>query len=168
MKPENENLEELFGKFINKSDAEQAAEDINKGEQLIGKFPAPKPDAELLRAINLRVNKTLQKSKYRRFTYAGYWASAAAAVILIAGLFSINMLNKPQQTPKITDISVIPAVSNAEDFTQDDTAILLIYAQMQEIEDTLTASKDSSNIYSSSIDELEIEFMEISNDFWKG
>lgn len=169
MKPENENLEELFGKFLNENDARKAAEDITQGEKLLNEYPAPQPDNALLLSIQERINNKLSQTKKQNSASIGHWAAAIAAAVLIIGFISITLLNRTQHL-QITDRPAIAvSLETEDDFLQDDSEFLLLAAQLQDIEDEFTAVQSGLNGYYSSIaDELEIELLEINSDFWKG
>ncbi|MFA5553958.1 MAG: hypothetical protein WDA68_05285 [Phycisphaerae bacterium] len=169
MKPENENLEELFGKFLNENDARKAAEDITQGEKLLNEYPAPKPEAALLLSIQARINNKLRQTKKHRSISIGYWSTATAAAVLIIGFISITLLNRTQH-PQITDRPAFAvSLETEDDFLQDDYELLLLAAQLQDIEDEFMAVQSGLNGYYSNIaDELEIELLEINSDFWKG
>lgn len=169
MKPENENLEELFGKFLNENDARKAAEDIMQVEKLLNEYPAPKPDAELLLSIQSRINNKLSQTKKQSSVSIGHWSAAIAAAVLIVGFISITLLNRTQHQQTTDRPAIAVSLETEDDFLQDDSEFLLLAAQLQDIEDELTALQSGMNGYYSNIaDELEIELLEINSDFWKG
>ena len=52
---EREDLEELFGRFLGPAEAQVAAEDIRRGEEIIGKNLAPQVREELVAEIKAEV-----------------------------------------------------------------------------------------------------------------
>lgn len=170
MTKKDENLKELFGRFIDNEQAEKAAEDIAGGERLLSEQPAPQPSAEVLSNIKAQINNRLKLRKHRRFAAVGYGAAAVAATVLIVGSIAIKMLNKPSEPPMATVVSTAGAEAwDSDDFSEEDAEFALLVAQMQEIEDeviSLHRSENGTNVLSA--EELEMEFLEIDNDFWKG
>ncbi|MGD9109889.1 MAG: hypothetical protein PVG93_03005 [Phycisphaerales bacterium] len=170
MSKRDENLKELFGRFMDNDQAERSAEDIAAGERFLSEQPAPQPSAEVLSNIKAQIKRGLKQRRYRRFTTVGYGAAAVAAAVLIVGSIAINMLNKPSKPPMEAVVSTAGAeVWDSNDFSEKDAEFALLVAQMQEIEDEITSlqrSEDGTNGLSA--EELEMEFLEINNDFWKG
>ena len=167
MNDKNENLKELFGKFYNAAQAESAAEDVVQGEKLFADNPAPQPDAQLLDSIKTRLHQKLEQRTPHRTIRVYLKAMAAAAAVLV---ISILVLQNPPETQQkgniITAGFTIPWESSD---LVDDTDLSLLAAQVQELEDeviSLELSENGTDTYG--VDELEIEFMEINGDFWKG
>ena len=75
MPDKNDNLEQLFGGFLNEAEARQAADDIRLGEGLLSEYPAPLPNARLLEEIKAEVSRSLATSGKRV-----YWVRRAVAV----------------------------------------------------------------------------------------
>jgi len=58
-----ENLKELFEKFLGPEQAEQAVKDIDKAEQILREHPAPEPSAALIGDIKAEVREAVLRGK---------------------------------------------------------------------------------------------------------
>ncbi|MCX5634563.1 MAG: hypothetical protein NTW55_01790, partial [Planctomycetota bacterium] len=87
----DENLEELFGRFLDGKEAKDAAEDISKGEQILRGHPASVPDDVLLADIKGKIAKALSKKKANTFKWAVYRVSAVAAAFIILAAISVKL-----------------------------------------------------------------------------
>lgn len=170
MSTKDENLKELFGRFTDNEQAGQSAKDIADGERLLRGQAAPEPSAEVLADIKAQIDRRLKQRRHRSFTAIGYGAAAVAAVVLIVGSIAINMLNrsgKPITTPVAS--SADAEVWESGDLVEEDPEFALLVSQVQEIEDEIISLQTGENGTNGlSAEELEMEFLEISDDFWKG
>lgn len=57
-----ENLRELFERFVDARQAKEAAEDIERGEQILRQWPAPEPRAELLALIKTEMGAQIGRA----------------------------------------------------------------------------------------------------------
>ena len=72
----DENLKELFENFVGPEQAKQAAEDIQRVEQMLEENPAPEPSEELQWQIKERICVALEKRRKVR----SYWMPVYRAV----------------------------------------------------------------------------------------
>ncbi len=79
---EKEDLKELFERFVGAEQANEAVQDILKGEQILRDNPAPQPAAELVASITGQIAKewALRRATASRWTF--YTLAPAAAPIL--------------------------------------------------------------------------------------
>lgn len=167
MNNEQENLRDLLSKFYSADEAEQVQEDILRGEQIIGDNRASEPDAELIAAIKARVSDKLAEREHH---WAGRYARiamAAAAVVAIGfGLFLMHS-HKPAGTGEVMAAS--GGIWESEDLTVDDASLAILVEDIEAIEDEIVSLMLGENgTEGISVDEFEIELLEISGDFWKG
>ncbi|MCK4752430.1 MAG: hypothetical protein KAS75_03215 [Planctomycetes bacterium] len=163
-----ENLEELFGKFFNPEEAGQAEEDIRKTEQILSENPAPKPDEELIADIKAQVTAVLlHKTAFRQTVYK---VAAVAAIFLVLAGISVKLFEK-QQSERIQYASIMPAVLwESDDIITDDADLAVLNAEIDQIENDAIALRlgTANSNGNGDLTELETELMEIDNDFWKG
>ena len=163
-----ENLEELFGKFFNPEGADQAEEDIRRAEQILSENPAPKPDEELIADIKAQVTTAiLHRTAFRQTVYK---VAAVAAMFLVLAGVSVKLFEN-QQSKKIQYASIMPAALwDSDDITTDDTDLALLNAEMEQIESEAIALRlDEKNGNGDvGLDEIETELVEIDSNFWKG
>jgi hypothetical protein len=168
----HENLRELFEKFLDVEQAESCVEDIQKAEQILREHPAPEPDDMLIANIKAKIALRLQASRARRIRRIIYEVVSAAAVILFIAAVGLQLLEKDApQNGDFNQASIIPTelwVSN--DITVDDEDLAVFTAQIEQIEDEVTAlqSGEDTGNGDSTLTELEMELIEINSDFWKG
>ncbi len=99
MDTNKENLRELIEKFMDSRNAQIYLDDIEAGERILRKYPAPKPDDMLL--ANIKANIALHIIPQRTVTFRKrvYEAIAVAASIIIIAAISLQSIN---ETPNIT------------------------------------------------------------------
>jgi hypothetical protein len=168
-----ENLKELFEKFLDSSKAQQAAEDINRAEQILEKHPAPGPSAQLLQDIKAQVAiKAAARRKTTAFRRIAYRIAAAAAVIVIITSVGIKLFEKETPAPKALALDMaIPATTwDSNNLAEDDDYSATLVAEIKQIErDLLALQLDENGSNGLSVVEvLEMELNEINENFWKG
>jgi len=89
-----ENLKELFEKFLNSEQAERAADDIQKAEQILSEHPAPQPDDIVLADIKTEISGALVRSKVNVFRRRIYRTAAVAAAVIILAVISVKVFEK--------------------------------------------------------------------------
>ena len=168
----NENIEELFGKFLSDQDARRAAEDIQKAEEILREHPAPEPAGELLTDINSKIAEALsaEKAKTRKLTAYRVVAVAAAIIILVA--IGVRFFEKgPAETQSPVTITLIQqAIWESEDISADQAELALLTDELEQIEGEILALRLGEDGGESSREfiELEMELTDIGGDFWKG
>ncbi|MBA7639890.1 hypothetical protein ES703_47551 [subsurface metagenome] len=168
----NENIEELFGKFLSDQDARRAAEDIQKAEEILREHPAPEPAGELLADINSKIAEALsaEKAKTRKLTAYRVVAVAAAIIILVA--IGVRFFEEgPAETQSPVTITLIQqAIWESEDISADQAELALLTDELEQIEGEILALRLGEDGGESSREfiELEMELTDIGGDFWKG
>lgn len=169
-----ENLNELFGKFVDLEQARRALEDFQQAEQILREWPAPQPDDALVADIKLKVSGALLRKKANAFKRTVYKAAAVAAVFIILAVISVKLLEESDgKTEKVpyAYASIIPrAIWESEDIVADDADLAILTAEIEQIEDELRAVKlgENGGNGQAAVMELELELLEIDSDFWKG
>jgi len=165
----NENVEGLFDKFMPDQDARQAAEDVQKAEQILREHPAPTPDGELLADINSKIAKALSAGKAKTHKLIAYRVAAVAAVIIILVAIGVKFFEKGTaeiQAP-VTVKLIQQKVWESDDISAE---LALLTDEVERIEgeiSTLRLGEDGGN-GSREFVEFEMELMDIGGDFWKG
>lgn len=174
MNSEKENLNDLFGKFLNREQAKQAAEDIQKDELILHEHTAPKPDGELIANIKAEITASLLRKKENSLRKTIYQTVAVAAAFIILAIISVKLFETERvQHEKPVSKSIMPtAVWESERLADDSAESAVLVAEVEQIESDLLAmqlGKNGSN-GREAITELEIEteLMETNSDFWKG
>ena len=149
-----ENLREFLEKFLDRREAEQAAEDIQKTEQMLAEYPAPQPDDMLLASIKRQMADALPYKKENNFRRVFYKTVSVAAVFILLTVISVMLFNN-RETEKLTgDLVMSAAIWESENISADDANLATLIAETEEIEGEMLA--------------LEMELEEINSDFWKG
>lgn len=167
-----ENLRELFEKFFNAEQAESCVEDIQKAEQILRDHPAPEPDDMLIANIKAEIALRLHASRTHRIRRIIYEAVGAAAVIIFVASVGLQLFQKngPNSGEDYYASIIPPKIWESNDITADDEDLATFTTQIEQIEDevqTLQSGQEVSNS-DSSIEEMEMELIEINSDFWKG
>ncbi len=166
-----ENLKDLFEKFLASEQAEKAVEDIRKGEQILRDNPAPKPSDELIAGIKSDIAISLLHKRENAIRYTVYKVAAVAAIVFILTAISIKFLEKSDETTRMYTTSIIPtAIWESEDIAADDTDLAILTAEVEQVADDVLSLRMGGNGGNgqSAVTELEIELIEIESDFWKG
>ncbi len=163
-----ENIEELFGKFSGPEETAQAEENIRKAKQILSENPAPEPDKELIVDIKAQVTAVLlHRTAFRQTVYK---AAAVAAVFFVLAGASIKLFEK-QESKRSDYASIIPATLwDSENIAADDADLAVLKAEIEQIENEALALQlaGGSGNGGSDLTELETELIETDNDFWKG
>lgn len=168
----NENIEELFGKFLSDEDARRAAEDIQKAEEILREHPAPEPAGELLADINSKIAEALSAEKAKTRKLTAYRVAAVAAAIIILVAIGVRFFEKgPAETQTPVTITLIQqAIWESEDISADQAELALLTNELEQIEGEILALRLGEDGGESSREfiELEMELTDIGGDFWKG
>jgi hypothetical protein len=168
---EREDLEELFGRFLGPEEARTAAEDIRRGEEIIGKNLAPQVPEELVAEIKSEVAAALAHKKASAFVKRVYAAVAGAAAVIIVAVISAVFFESADEAERVAATWVLPeAIWESDDLAQDDAELAVLTAEIEDIEGDLLAVELGENGGNGQIDstELEMELTEINGSFWKG
>ena len=167
-----ENLRHLFERFFAEEDAERCAEDVRKAEQMLQQWPAPEPDDELMVDIKAAVAARLQQRKEGAFRRAVYKVAAVAAMVFIVAVINVKVFDRGESKPgEIVTASLWPAgIWDSEDVSVDDAILSALNAQIEQIESEVLALQLGENGGNGdrAVAELEMEFLDIVSDFWKG
>ena len=162
----NENLNELLGKFFDPEDVEQGLEDFARAEELFEANPVPMPDAKLVADIKANVGAALAAKK--TFRRAVYKVMSVAAAIFITAIISVVLFETKADHYAA---SIMPAmIWESDDLGVDDAEMVTLSAEIEELESeamALQLAENGVNGYDAAM-ELEMELIEIESDFWKG
>jgi len=174
MNDENqENLKELFEKFLDAEQAESCVEDVQKAEQILREHPAPEPDDMLIANIKAEIAMRLPARRTGVFKQIAYKSVSVAAAVIFLTAIGLRLFEKGSDEPgPVVYASIIPtAIWESDDIAADDADLAIFTTEIEQIEDELLVlqfGEDDAN-GDSSVSELEIELIEInSSDFWKG
>ena len=105
---------------------------------------------------------------FRRMVYKA--AVIAASVIFLASI-GIKLFEKGGESERVTAASILPAaIWESDDISADDADLATLTAEIEQIESDVLAlqlGENGTNGYEAAA-ELEMELIEINNDFWKG
>jgi hypothetical protein len=166
-----DNLKELFSRFLNSEQAAKAIEDIQRAEQILREHPAPEPDDMLIANIKAEIALNLLPRKAHVFERMVYKIAAVAAAILIITAIGLNLFERDKDSKKLVYASIIPrAVWESDDIAADDDRLANLIVEFEQIEEEVSSLQLGENGGKSNraIEELEMELIEINSDFWKG
>ena len=167
-----ESVKDLFERFVNTGQAEEAVQDIHKGEQILREHPVSEPDSKLIADIKAEVGKAVLRRKTKVFRRMVYKVAVIAAAVIFLAAIGIKLFEKGGGEPeRVIAASIIPAaIWESEDLAADDTDLAILAAEIEQIEGDLLAvqmGENGGNGYEA-VSELEMELIEINGDFWKG
>ncbi|MBN2138639.1 MAG: hypothetical protein JW720_12600 [Sedimentisphaerales bacterium] len=166
-----ENLRDLFERFGDSAQAENAVDDIERGDELLRAWPAPQPNPELLSRIKSDMLNTFVHSGRRHFRwFASRAAGIAAAFLIIASIWTWRPLH-PDGAPGVAVASeIIPmAIWEGDDISVDDLDLAAFTTEVERIENEMKALLLGENgSRESQVDQAEMELLDIKREFWKG
>ncbi len=174
MNDENqENMKDLFEKFLDAKQAQKYVEDVQKAEEILREHPAPEPDDMLIANIKAEIAMRLPARRKYVFKQIAYKAlSVAAALIFITAIGLKLFDNEVREPGPVQYASIIPtAIWEGDDIAADDADLAIYTMEIEQIEDELLVLQlgDDNDNGEGRISELEMELIEINNsDFWKG
>ena len=164
-----EDIRALFARFLDAGASEAAAEDIRAGERILDAHPAPAPDQELISYIKAQIAARLAQRRRRRLLYRAF--AAAAAVIVVTAIALLGPRPAPSHAPTAAYASIIPtAIWESDDIAADDFELAYFNSEIQQIEAQMEAleSGDGEVAPVESVEDIEMELIQIETDFWKG
>ena len=168
-RPNEENIDELFARFLEPDRAADAVEDIRNAENILAENPAPQPSEELIDDIKAKVAQALHRKKTTDFRQAVYKTAAVAAIFIFAAVISVKLFDQDSDGPKRFTASIIPtAIWESDEDTDPDFAELT--AEIEQVQSEISAlqlNEDDGN-GSETVTEIETELIEINTNFWKG
>jgi hypothetical protein len=167
-----DNLKELFEKFVGAEQAEMAAEDIRKAEQIFSEYPAPAPEDALIADIKSEIAEAIVPRQVNVFRRTVCKAAVVAAAVIIIAAISVKFLDKGNGGPgTVIHAAIIPEVLwESPDISADYVELAILTAEIEQIEGevlTLELGENGGN-GSRAVTELEMELIAIDSDFWKG
>ena len=164
-----EDWQSLFGRFVDATEAEAAAEDVRAAERMLETWPAPKPDTELIAYINTEM--AARQRRKRRFAHLSRALAAAAAVIIIAAIALLGRGPASRPTAPMSYASIIPtSVWESEDVNAEDAELMYFQSEIRRIEAQMEALESGGDDIgpADDVEEIEMELMQIETEFWKG
>ena len=161
-----ENLKELFGRFVSTKEADQAMEEIQKAEEILRDQSAPEPNSELISDIKAEIAEVLLRRERSAFKRIAYKAAVAVAVVIFVAVISVKLLEKGGGEPKrFATASIIPEAI----WENGDADLAIMAAEIKQIEGrvlTLQLGENGANGDRDLI-ELEMRLIALDSDFWK-
>ena len=145
---DNENLKGLFERFLSTEQAEEAAGDVIKGEQIFSEHPCPEPNKKLIAGIKAEISKAVSVREAKALRRRIYEAVSVAAVFVILAAIGVKLFEKGDVRPeRFAAASIIPAaIWESEDVAADDEDLAILTAEIEQIEvELLSLQLDENN-----------------------
>jgi len=167
---DRENLAELIERLFGADKAGGVQQDIREGERILRENPAPGPDDALMAAIKSQIASILARRAQRARYRISRRVAVAAAIVIIAAITPNIFNDTPPGPATLSAASLIPtAVWESNDIAADDQNLAVLTAEIEQIENKVTrlesGDEGASNIRT--VEELEMELILVSGDFWK-
>lgn len=167
-----ENLKDLFEKFVSTEEAKSRIEDFVKAERILHQYPAPEPAPELIAAIKSEIAETIRLRKEHTFRRLAYKLAPVAAVFIILASVSVRLYERGSTEPvRVPYASMIPAaIWESDNIAADDPVLAILTVELDAVEGELLTLELGENVGNgrSALTELEMELVEINTDFWEG
>ncbi|HUV41596.1 MAG TPA: hypothetical protein VMW23_07410 [Sedimentisphaerales bacterium] len=169
MEPQ-ENLTQLFEKFLDSGQAQDAAGDIEQGLQMVAQYPAPQPDKRLIDSIKTKTANALREKKAKAHSRRIYRAAAVAAAVLIAGALSVRLYRPDWFHTSQRQLTMDAAVWESDDIADADLELAELGDEIDQLASEILTLRfgDMDGIEYEVGSDLEMELIEIDSDFWKG
>jgi len=164
-----ENLRDLFERFVDSEQAEEAVDDIERGEAVLRRWPAPEPSGDLLARIKNEMAGRLVRSGRRHVRwFASRAAAIAAAFVIIASVWT--GVQRDGGPGVASARSLIPsAIWESDNIAVDDLRLATFTAEVERLENELKSLLlDETSSERTVLDEAEIELMDLKGEFWQG
>lgn len=169
---DEEELKELFEKFVDSKEAEQTIEDVREGERILSEHPSPEPDKQVTASIKAKVARAILRKKAAAFKQTAYKAVAVAAAVIVLAAVGVKLFEKGNGEPqRLITASIIPkAIWESGHLAADDADLATLTVEIEEIESEILAVKSGENDGNgfTDLEELEMELAEINSYFWEG
>lgn len=169
---DRENLKELLARFMDAAKAGQAAQDIERGDELLRAFPAPQPDEDVVAGVKAMVSAVARRRHRITLQHRIFAAAAMAAAIVVVSAAALKYFDRQPigQTPVRYAAVISDKIWESSDIATDDADIAVLAAEISTIENELHGVElsDNGTNGSAAVDDLEMELIGISGDFWKG
>jgi hypothetical protein len=160
----NENLRELLAGFMDKAAARQTAEDIEKGEEILGANQSPQPDERVLAEVKKNVAAALRRRRSVVLQRRILGVAAAAAIVVVSVLTLIRYGNPPNShQTRMVAASIPSRVWEGA----DDADVTVLKAEIENIQSELSGAQ-SDDTSGTAVGDLETELIEVNGDMWKG
>lgn len=166
-----ENLKELFERFVGTEEAESGIEDFVKVERILDENPAPEPDTELIAAMKSEIAEAIRLRKEHTFRRFAYKLAPVAAVFVVLAAVGVRMLREGNGPLEILQGPIMLArVWDSDNVAADDMDLAVFTAEVDELEIELTTLERAENGGNgqSAVSELEMDLVAISSDIWEG
>ncbi|MGA2071761.1 MAG: hypothetical protein ABSG97_10485 [Sedimentisphaerales bacterium] len=160
-------MRELLTGFMDEAAARQTAEDIQKGDEILGANLSPQPDELLLAEVKKNVVAALRRRRTVVFQRRILTAAVAAAIVVVSVLALIRYGNSPNSHQTRMVAAAIP--SGVWEGA-DDADVTVLKAEVENIQSELSGvqSDNAGGNGSTAVDDLETELIEVNGDMWKG
>ena len=166
---DQDNLKALFERFMSSADAQQAAEAIQSGDEILRTHPAPEPDDEMILGLKLQIATRLSSRRHRVRVHRLYRLLAGIAAVIVLALIVFNSQPSPEDG-SLSHAALIPSfIWDSEDIPSDDMELAYFNAEIDQIEAQIRALEagESQDAGAHAIDEVEMELVRVSAAFWK-
>lgn len=163
----NENLRKLLAGFMDEAAARQTAEDIEKGEEILGAYSAPQPDERALAEVKKSVVAAVRRRRTVVFQRRILTAAVAAAIVVVSVL-TLMRYGNPQNSHQTRMVAA--SIPSRVWEGADDADVTVLTAEIENIQSELSGahSDDTGGNGSTTVGDLETELIEINSDLWKG
>ena len=166
----NENLRELLAGFMDEAAARQTAEDIEKGEEILGANQSPPPDEQVLAEVKKTVVAALRQRRSVVLQKRILGAAVAAAVIIVSVLVLMRYGNQ-QNSQQTRTVAKSVSISSQVWEGADDADVTVLKAEIENIQNELSGAQSdsiSTGGTNTAAGDLETELIEVNGNMWKG
>lgn len=166
---EGENLRALLGRFVDAEQAREMGDDIENGDEILGQWRAPEPSAEVICAIKARMTARLSSGRGRLRALASRAAAIAAAVVVVAMIWTGWHGGEGGGSTTAATAFIPTAIWESDNIGMDDLRLASFSAEIERLENEVKAFLGGeSGGGEFDVDEIEMDFLEMQGEFWKG
>jgi hypothetical protein len=166
----NENLRKLLAGFMDEAAARQTAEDIEKGEEILGANQSPQPDERVLAEVKKNVVAALRRRRSVVLQKRILGAAVAAAMIMVSVL-ALMQYGNLQNSRQIRTVAKSVSISSQVWEGADDADVTVLKAEIENIQNELSGAQSdsiSTGGTNTAAGDLETELIEVNGNIWEG
>jgi hypothetical protein len=171
-------LQKLIEQMFSKEQAQEFKENLQKTERRFDKSPAPEPDREFTDKLKAEVTSRLKRKKSRKMRRVILRLGSTAAAVILFAIILINFPQAPHEQPRL-DASkesssnlLSDKIWDSSDLSEDDPELSRLSLELREVQSEFTTDnieeKINNSSYQQELSQIEVTYLEIDNQFWKG
>lgn len=171
-------IQKIMEQLFSKEQGREFTDNLRETEQMFEESPAPQPGSDFTDVLKAEVSTRLKRKRARKTRRVIYrFVSTAAAIILFAVILTnFPQMQNGQTSPDTSSKSKANILSDkiweSSNLSEDDPELSSLSFEVQQVQsefaDDNADESTGSNAYQQELSQIEVSYIEINNEFWKG